>query len=83
MFPLKRVALLLVVMVLSVPALAGARPSAPSPEGGLGTPGVAEIGSSLPPPGDDPPAPDRPMYAQALSATTRQTRASITFRMPT
>src|SRR5262245_5661148 len=35
MVPLKRVALLLVVMVLSVPALAGARPSAPSHEGGL------------------------------------------------
>ena len=35
MVPLKRVALLLVVMVLSVPALAGARPSAPTPQGGL------------------------------------------------
>ena len=35
MVPLKRVALLLVVLVLSVPALAGARPSAPSPDDGL------------------------------------------------
>ena len=35
MFSLKRVAPLLVVMVLAVPALAGARPSAPSRQGGL------------------------------------------------
>src|SRR5262245_38762040 len=35
MVSLKRVALLLVVMVLSIPALAGARPTVPSPEGGL------------------------------------------------
>ena len=35
MVPLKRVALLLVVMVLAVPALAGARPSGPSRQGAL------------------------------------------------